>query len=133
MSSTNWPSLSVARRPARFDPTQIDAAGDTTPSIGLVYRRIFGAMVCASSTPSRIRNGRSSQRNHGNDFQSRLPQGDTGDELSELGASFNLLLDRQQAAMEQQRRFAGDAAHELRTPLTVLMGQIDVTCVVHVV
>ncbi|MEZ6152289.1 MAG: HAMP domain-containing sensor histidine kinase [Pirellulaceae bacterium] len=63
----------------------------------------------------------------GNDFQSRLPQGDTGDELSELGASFNLLLDRQQAAMEQQRRFAGDAAHELRTPLTVLMGQIDVT------
>ncbi len=63
----------------------------------------------------------------GNDFQSRLTHGDSGDELSELGAAFNRLLDRQQAAMEQQQRFAGDAAHELRTPLTVLKGQIEVT------
>lgn len=63
----------------------------------------------------------------GNDFQSRLAHRDSGDELSELGAAFNRLLDRQQAAMEQQRRFAGDAAHELRTPLTVLKGQIEVT------
>ncbi len=62
----------------------------------------------------------------GNDFRSRLIQRDADDELSELGGAFNRLLDRQQAAMDQQRRFAGDAAHELRTPLTVLMGQIDV-------
>ena len=63
----------------------------------------------------------------GTDFQSRLSHGDTGDELTELGTAFNRLLDRQQAAFEQQRRFAGDAAHELRTPITVLLGQIDVT------
>jgi heavy metal sensor kinase len=63
----------------------------------------------------------------GTDFQSRLSHGDAGDELTELGTAFNRLLDRQQAAFEQQRRFAGDAAHELRTPITVLLGQIDVT------
>lgn len=63
----------------------------------------------------------------GNDFHSRLIHRDAGDELSELGSAFNHLLDRQQLAMERQRRFAGDAAHELRTPLTVLKGQIDVT------
>ena len=63
----------------------------------------------------------------GTDFQSRLEYRDSGDELSELGAAFNRLLERQQTAFEQQRRFAGDAAHELRTPLTVLLGNIDVT------
>lgn len=62
----------------------------------------------------------------GTDFQSRLQFKRSGDELSELGSAFNRLLDRQQAAFEQQRRFAGDAAHELRSPITVLMGQIDV-------
>ncbi|QDV26491.1 ATP-binding protein [Aureliella helgolandensis] len=63
----------------------------------------------------------------GVDFQSRLSHGEAGDELTELGVAFNRLLDRQQTAFEQQRRFAGDAAHELRTPITVLLGQIDVT------
>lgn len=63
----------------------------------------------------------------GTDFQARLDVSDSGDELSELGLTFNRLLDRQQVAFEQQRRFAGDAAHELRTPITVLLGQIDVT------
>ena len=63
----------------------------------------------------------------GTDFQTRLAHDNTGDELTELGAAFNRLLDRQQVAFDQQRRFAGDAAHELRTPLTILLGQIEVT------
>ncbi len=63
----------------------------------------------------------------GSDFQARLKIDDSGDELAELSSTFNRLLDRQQAAFDQQRRFAGDAAHELRSPLTVLMGEIDVT------
>lgn len=63
----------------------------------------------------------------GSDFQSRLKIDHSGDELAELGATFNRLLDRQQSAFEQQRRFAGDAAHELRSPITVLLGEIDVT------
>lgn len=62
----------------------------------------------------------------GSDFKSRLPAPESNDELADLGEAFNTLLDRQQRAYEQQRRFAGDAAHELRTPLTVLLGQIDV-------
>ncbi|MCO8120930.1 HAMP domain-containing histidine kinase [Stieleria sp. TO1_6] len=63
----------------------------------------------------------------GTDFQTRLHGADSDGELSELRSAFNRLLDRQQVAFDQQRRFAGDAAHQLRTPLTVLMGQIDVT------
>lgn len=60
------------------------------------------------------------------DIRARLPLLNTNDELEELARAFNTLLDHQQRAYEQQRRFTGDAAHELRTPLTVLLGQIDV-------
>lgn len=63
----------------------------------------------------------------GGDFNQRLNLPPYNDELTNLGYAFNQLLDRQQLAFDQQRRFAGDAAHELRTPLTVLLGHIDVT------
>jgi signal transduction histidine kinase len=60
------------------------------------------------------------------DFERRLPVSASGDELSDLGISFNTLLDRLQISYEAQRRFTSNAAHELRTPLTVLLGQIEV-------
>ena len=46
----------------------------------------------------------------------------TGDEVSELSESFNLMLDRLQQSFEQQQRFVADASHELRTPITVIRG-----------
>lgn len=55
-----------------------------------------------------------------------LPEAGTGDELDELGRTFNDLLGRLSAAYERQRRFSGDASHQLRTPLTILIGQLDV-------
>jgi signal transduction histidine kinase len=60
------------------------------------------------------------------DSAGRLPVADTGDELAELGRSFNGLLERLFGTLERQRRFAGDAAHQLRTPLAALQGQVDV-------
>lgn len=46
-------------------------------------------------------------------------------ELRPLVAAMNVLIDRLQHALEQQRRFVSDAAHELRTPLTALHLQIE--------
>lgn len=60
------------------------------------------------------------------DFRLRLDIGNQTDELSDLAASFNSMLDRLEEAFDRQRRFAGDAAHQLRTPLTVLRGEIEV-------
>jgi len=37
------------------------------------------------------------------------------DELSELAATFNALLDRLEVAFDAQRQFVADASHELRT------------------
>ncbi|HZW29894.1 MAG TPA: ATP-binding protein [Isosphaeraceae bacterium] len=67
------------------------------------------------------------------DLGQRLPVPGTGDELDELGRTFNDLLDRLQAAFlalheahDRQHRFAGDASHQLRTPLAALLGQVQV-------
>ena len=42
------------------------------------------------------------------------------DELGELGATFDHMLDRLEAAFERQRQFTADASHELRTPLSIV-------------
>ena len=62
----------------------------------------------------------------GDDPGRRLPTPATGDELEELGRSFNALLDRLGESLERQQRFTGDASHQLRTPLTALQGQVEV-------
>lgn len=53
----------------------------------------------------------------------RVP--DTGDELTDLGSTFNSLLDRMETAYKRQSKFVSDASHELRTPLTVIKGYVD--------
>jgi two-component system, OmpR family, sensor kinase len=47
------------------------------------------------------------------------------DELAELGATFNAMVDRLESGFVQQRRFLDDVAHELRTPITIVQGHVD--------
>jgi two-component system OmpR family sensor kinase len=42
------------------------------------------------------------------------------DELGELAATFDRMLDRLEAAFVRQRQFTADASHELRTPLSIV-------------
>jgi signal transduction histidine kinase len=49
----------------------------------------------------------------------------THDELGQLAATFDEMLDRLQAAFERQRQFTADASHELRTPLTIVGIEAD--------
>ncbi|UJW31376.1 HAMP domain-containing histidine kinase [Saccharothrix sp. AJ9571] len=49
------------------------------------------------------------------------------DELGELGATLDAMLDRLQTAFDTQRRFVANASHELRTPLAVIRTELDVT------
>jgi signal transduction histidine kinase len=50
---------------------------------------------------------------------------DGQDELAELAATFNAMLDRLEQAFISQRRFVRDAGHELRTPLTIVRGHLE--------
>ncbi|MEU4620059.1 HAMP domain-containing sensor histidine kinase [Actinoplanes sp. NPDC023801] len=74
---------------------------------------------------------REATRIHAGDLTRRLPAG-TADEIGQLAAALNGMLDRVQAALherqqadERLRRFVDDAGHELRTPVTAIRGWAD--------
>ena len=55
-------------------------------------------------------------------ISARLDDPHTQDELKELAAVINNMLDRLQETLEAQERFVSDASHELRTPISVVQG-----------
>jgi two-component system OmpR family sensor kinase len=58
------------------------------------------------------------------DLSRRIPV-DGDDEIAELAATFNAMLDRLEGAFVAQRTFIDDAGHELRTPITVVRGHLE--------
>jgi len=61
----------------------------------------------------------------GVDSREQIPVAGVPAEIRPLVEAMNVLTNRLQRALEQQKRFISDAAHELRTPLTALQIQID--------
>ena len=58
------------------------------------------------------------------DLTERIPvEGD--DEITDLGRTFNSMLDRLEAGFASQQRFVDDAGHELRTPITIVRGHLE--------
>ncbi|HOG28293.1 MAG TPA: ATP-binding protein [Vicinamibacterales bacterium] len=60
------------------------------------------------------------------DLSLRIDGGGRQDEIGELAATFNAMLDRLEASVARMKQFTADVSHELRTPLTVVRGEIDV-------
>ena len=58
------------------------------------------------------------------DLSARIPV-DGQDELSELGVTFNDMVDRLESGFTAQRQFLDDVAHELRTPITIARGHLE--------
>ena len=69
------------------------------------------------------RRGRASELRLGQ----RLALTGPDDELKELADTFDVMLERLDAAFTSQKRFVANAAHELRTPLTAMRTAIEVT------
>ena len=61
----------------------------------------------------------------GIDSREQIPVARVPAEIRQIVDAMNVLINRLQQALEQQRRFVADAAHELRTPLAALHIQID--------
>jgi signal transduction histidine kinase len=53
-----------------------------------------------------------------------VPPGD--DEVARLARTMNTMLDRLQAAAQEQRRFVADASHELRNPVAAIRAAVEV-------
>ena len=67
------------------------------------------------------------------DYQQRVPEPSTTDEIGALAAAFNRMaagveqaFEVRRQSEERMRQFVGDASHELRTPLTSIAGYIDI-------
>lgn len=58
------------------------------------------------------------------DARIALPGG--RDELTELADAFDTMLDRVEATIEEERRFAANASHELRTPHAIVRTMVEV-------
>jgi len=56
----------------------------------------------------------------------RIQMNNKNDELGELAATFNNLLDRLEVSFNNQKRFIANASHELSTPLTAISSQLEV-------
>jgi len=59
------------------------------------------------------------------DLGARIPVRGTNDEIDQLVASLNAMLERIQALMEGLRQVTGDIAHDLRTPLGRLRQRLE--------
>ena len=55
----------------------------------------------------------------------RIPVSGSRNELDQLGATINEMLDRINALMESLRQVSNDIAHDLRTPLTHLRQKLE--------
>jgi two-component system, OmpR family, sensor kinase len=59
------------------------------------------------------------------DLDRRFRLGDPHDEVTQLAATLDGLLDRLAASMRREQRFSGEISHELRTPLARISAEAD--------
>ena len=59
------------------------------------------------------------------DLDRRFGLGEPHDELTQLAATLDGLLDRLSASLRHERRFSAEMSHELRTPLAKLMAEAE--------
>lgn len=65
------------------------------------------------------------QISSGNDLSRRIALGEANDEIYQLAATVDRMLDRLEDSFAREKQFTSDASHELRTPLSVILSQCD--------
>jgi signal transduction histidine kinase len=95
-------------------------------AVGLVG--VLGAWVVAGRALRPLKHVTATARRLGEEtLDERIRYAGADDEVAELAATFDAMLDRLADSFDTQRRFVANASHELRTPLAVMRTEVDVT------
>lgn len=115
---------------SRRDATAAVSAVDTTLAWSLPITVLFVGLVAWTVTGRALRPVRAIRAEmaeiSAGAADRRVPVPDTGDEIADLARTTNETLGRLEHALDQQRRFVGDASHELRTPLAGMRNTLEV-------
>ncbi|MFN0112690.1 MAG: sensor histidine kinase [Blastocatellia bacterium] len=95
--------------------------------VALALAGLGGWFLARKSLAPVVVMSESARRIGAENLEARLPVANPRDELGQLAATFNELLERLQTSFAQQRQFMADASHELRTPLSVMRTAAEVT------
>ena len=109
---------------------------EQTRRLALIGSLVFGAIVLvivalaarwllAASLRPVVRMTRQAATWSDRDLDRRFGLGAPHDELSELGATLDGLLDRLAASLRREQRFSAEVAHELRTPLARVLAETE--------
>ena len=88
-----------------------------TAIVFLISRRMLNRVRGIMETASRIDQS---------ELSARVPTSGRKDEIGQLARTFNHMLDRIQASMQQLHTITGSLAHDLRSPLTAIRGNLEV-------
>jgi signal transduction histidine kinase len=113
LSKTNQTLLSFRNGLLLISPIIFIAAGFTGHSLS---RRALDPVAAISHEAQRIHDG---------NLRFRLPQLSTGDELAQLSATLNDMLERIESSICSVRDFTAYASHELRTPVALIRTEVD--------
>jgi len=94
--------------------------------VTMLVQFIVGYFFARSITFPLIAIGNQAKQISTSDLSSRFAVENKKDELGQVVARLNEMLDRLELGFETQRKFISNASHELKTPLTVIMGESEV-------
>jgi two-component system, OmpR family, sensor kinase len=94
--------------------------------VGLLLSFMVGSVIAGQALqPIDTIAGAAQQITQSGDLSRRIPHEGPPDELGQLTATFNAMIEHLERLFLSQRRFVADVSHELRTPLTTIQGNLD--------
>lgn len=114
-------------RPIWDDMARIDRQVLVATGVVLLLAPLCGYWLAGRATEPLSDMIHASARLRPSHLEERLPWRGTGDELDQLAATINGLLDRIAVHVERKQDLLANAAHELRTPLAAIRSSIEVT------